>query len=336
MTINISAYDTMACASLPVRHRVVEEIMRAGLAGATGVLKVATGKHESPFDLLSVQGGNSFADAVPYFNHPVLVPYPAGESNGQSQAFVVDVRHFGKFSGPLAEFLVRNGAEYSWALRRAILNQVWMDGRPEVLRDISTLPAATYAALVSECVARRFALDPAEQMIVAALSAYFYYGLFTDEEKFSEMEIPLLSKKISDITRVPMPMVHKLIEGLPVLATLDQFCQAVHDKVKNVALENFNLGTLLSVVRSTWFGHNSMEVVSVALEHIPTWLAIVSSSLESAVFKRSPLAKIAQRFDKNGAGKNFTRSLEVILGGAEAVHREDGSIDAVYEMNFDA
>jgi hypothetical protein len=332
--INISAYDTTVCASLAIR-KVTEELERAGIVGCTDLMHVTTGKHETPFDLYAVAGGNSFADAVPFFKHPVLVSGPEGE-HGANKAFVVDIRDFGKWSTPHYAFVVRNPAEYAWTLRRAVLNQIWMDGRPETLRDLSTLPASTYQALVSECVARRFALDPSEQMTVSILAAYFYYGLFTDEVEFSDTEKALLSGKIGGLTRIPAAQVMKTLEGLPVLHGLESMVNAIKDKVQNPALENFNIGTLLAVVCSTWFGNNSREVVAVGLEHIPTWLCLISSSLESAVFKRSPLAKIAQRFDKAGAGDNFVRSLEVIMGGAHAVTNKDGKIDSAYETYFNA
>ena len=101
-----------------------------------------------------------------------------------------------------------------------------------------------------------------------------------------------------------------------------------------MALENFNLGTLFAVTASTWFGSNSRETIMVGLEHIPTWLTIISSSLGNAVYKRSTLAKIAQKYDKGNLGKSFQRSLETLMGGPAAVMQADGRPDGAYQAYF--
>lgn len=337
MAINQTAYDTTACASFDMGP-VVREIERAGLAGQQPV-RVASGRHEKPFVMQLICGGNSFADAVPFFRHPILVTNPFGDADGQAQALAVDVRDFGRWNSPTQSFLMRDGVSYAFHMRRAILNQIWLDGRVETLRDLSTLPALTYTALVSECVGRRFGLDPAEQATIAVLAAFFYYGLFTNQDQYHESELPFLYKKIAELTRVPMANVEAILttdgHSVPVAHNLDAFCQLVRERVQNVALENFNVGVLLMVTTGNWFGSNSREVLGVSLEHIPTWITVVAASLSSATYKRSTLAKIAQRFAKHSADTNLLRSLEVLLGGPEAVKLADsGREDNNYRAYF--
>ena len=160
MALNQTAYDTTACASFNMTS-VISEVERSGVLGA-GLLKVSAGQQETPFSLMAIQGGNSFADNVPYFRHPMLVSHTLGHEH-QPHLLAVDVREFGKWNAPEQQFSVRDGLQYSWALRRAVLNHLWLDSRPELFRDRSTIPADTYAALISETVARKFALHPGEQ-----------------------------------------------------------------------------------------------------------------------------------------------------------------------------
>lgn len=314
MSVNLTAYDTTAYSFNQTR---LDEELRKGLyTSGFHAVQVSLEQFVDPFSIYLVEGGNSAADSIQFFRHPFLL-----RKNDQMKedVLVLDVRSFGKYSAPHAQFAIRNGIEYVWHLKRTILNQVWIDGRVEVLRDLSSLPMVVYAALISQTISRRFALDPAEQMSVAALAAYFYLSLFTDEEEFSEHERPLIYKKIADATKVPVNNVSKVLEGLPCLHGLPALCDAIKMRVGNVALDNFNIGTLLAVTTNTWYGTNAQDVLGVGLEHIPTWLMIVEASLSSATFKRSTLAKISQQYDKGDAGKNLRRSIEVLIGGNKAV-----------------
>jgi hypothetical protein len=328
MAINQTAYDTAACGAYPVSS-YQEHLQRA--LPYTPYAKVAAGGHESGFELMLVSGGGSFIDVIPPFKHPVLVTRPS--NHAQRHVLGVDVRDFGKLDIN-GKFQVRNGYEYAWHLRRAILNQLWIDGRVEQLRDVSSLPAVTYASFMADNIGWRFNLDQTEQITVRVLAAYFYYGLFTDSDDFSELEKSSMMGKIAQFTRTPINKVEELLKNQPIIHTLEGFCDLVKQKINNIALENFNLGTLSTIFRGNWFGSNSNEIIAVALEHIPTWLAVISASLSSAVYRRSNLAKTAQRYDKNGLGSSMLTSLEILMGGAQAVRKYDGEQDTVYAEQF--
>lgn len=317
MTIYKTPFDTTA--GMGYRYANITQELRAALVG--GGLAVhsandgqygasAHGRHL----LALLQGGNSFADSVHFFKHPVFL-------RADDKEYVcLDVREFGKWNQPQQRFDVRNAPEFVWSVKRALLTAIWNDDRVSTLRDISNLPAQVYCALVSESVARRFALDMAEQATVAVLAGYFYFCLFSDEAEVDEDEKNSLASKIARITSVDASRVFQIIDPIsPRLADIAALCDAVKVQVGNVALQNLNPATFLSVICGNWYGHNSREILSMGLEHVPTWLMIVSASLSSQTFKRSTLSKISSRFDKRGAGDTFTQALSALLGGPEGV-----------------
>lgn len=315
MSVIISAYDTTVCSGFPIT-KIKEEIIKAKLMGGLHELDVSLERYGEQFKLYLVEGGNTFADTIPYFKQPMLIP---DENNSGSGFFVIDVRAFGHWSAPHQKFAVRNGVEYAWHLKRAILNQIWLDGRVEALRDISNLPISAYSALISQSIARRFSLDPAEQMVVAVLAAYFYMCHFTEETSFTEHEFPLIVGKIARVTNVPASNVEKMLNGIACIHTLEDFCSEVHKRVGNVALQDFNIGTMVMICSGTWFGDNSREIMAVGLEHIPTWLMMVEASLSSATYRRSVFAKIVQKIDKGNMGTLYTRSIAEIIGGSSGI-----------------
>lgn len=323
MAIYRTPYDTTA--GLGYRYANIAHELRAALAaGGLAVHTAIDGQYShslhgilaedaKKFQIALVQGGNSFADTVHFFKHPVLVRY------NDQEYICVDVREFGKWDAHQQAFLVRNTPEFVWAIKRAFLTGIWNDGREGVLRDLSNLPAQVYCALVSESIARRFALDAAEQSSIAVLAGFFYYGLFSDESVVGEDEKNNLAGKISRITSVDANRVFGLLDGLDVLPNVEAFCAAVRKSVGNVALENLNVGNFFNVVSGNWYGSNSRETLCMAIEHVPTWIMIVAASLSSQTFKRSTLAKISARYDKRGAGEAFSQSLAALLGGEHGV-----------------
>ena len=324
--INATAYDTTACSGYRYGN-IVEQLEKASLMGGLTSYAVQTNPHADPFSIYLLQGGNAAADSVAFFNHPVFLSSILDTNSDSQPKLCLDVRNFGSFNPHQNTFRVRNTVEFSWAIKRAILNELWRSGKIEALRDISTLPAATYCAVISETIARRYFLDPAEQMTVAILAGYFYYSQFTDSVHFDEDSLHRTVANIARITNGGAELCYKILKDLPVINTLDFFIDAVKARVGNVALENLDSRTLFGVVCGVWFGNNSREVIAVALEHPPTWIMIVAASLESATFKRSTLAKISSRFDKGNAGHNLQSSMRALLGGVQAIPDLDGYSD---------
>ncbi len=265
------------------------------------------------FEVALLEGGNSFADSVAFFKHPALVQHDGRD------VVVLDVREFGKMDGGQREFHVRNVPEYVWAVKRAVLTSLWIQGHQASVRDISNLPLQVYCALVSECIQRRFALDPAEQATVAVIAGYFYCGLFSEDGVFDEDDKNQLAGKLARATSVEANRVFQIIDELGVVSDLHAFCEVVSKVVQNVALKNLNAGILVSVVGGNWYGSNSREVLSMALEHPPTWVLLVDASLHSATFKRSTLSKLASRFDRQGAATQLAHAVSGLLGGPGAV-----------------
>ena len=320
MPIYETAYDTTACSFGNRLDKLLEDLKKAKLQGGYSKLEGKLAEHEPPITINVIEGGNFAVDIVPFFKYPIFITSSfANDRTEHLEELTIDIREFGKFNSQQSMFIVRNGPEYTWALKRGILNYLWVNGQINALRDISPICISVYIALISECIARRFALDPAEQMIVAVLSGFFYQCLFTNN-RMDEDDINRTIGSIARATKIPAQKIFTILEGIDMITDIEHLCTIIKEKIDNVALENLNAGTLFGVCCGNWFGYNARENLAVALEHPPTWVMIVAASLESATYKRSTLSKISARFDKNNAGISFSRSLSSLLGGPNAVN----------------
>lgn len=294
MTIFKSAYDTTATQGFRM-DKTVDAIQRAWISGELKM--AATG-------IRVVEGGRSVVDAVPQFEHPLWI-----EDSDKQHFISFDARPFGKNDRMSGQFVVRDGIQYDTAMLRAKLNYVWLTETPNILRDISQLPAAVFAAWMAESITRRFVLDPEEQLRLAILAGYHYQCLFTDVEKFDERELGRVVKAVSSSVSASAEQVYDLLSDLPVLQSISDFCAHAEKITGSVRLKELNPPLLITLLGGSWFGHNHKEMIAVALEHPPTWLAILAACYQSRTFKNSQVARVAEIKDRQQAGQNYLRSV---------------------------
>ena len=198
-----TAYDTTQCSGY-VLDRLESGLKAALLAGALAPSNEAA-------TILEVHGGQPLADAVPEFAHPWLIGHDHSEHD-HSGTIVFDARPFGAFDRVKGQFLIRNGTEYGLQRRRAQLNDIWVNDDPALLRDVSPVAMSLFAGWISENVARRFALDPREQLNLAILSAVHYLSLFTDDASADTHLRMKMAMQVSRGLRCPAEEVMTLLE----------------------------------------------------------------------------------------------------------------------------
>jgi hypothetical protein len=319
MSIKQTAYDTIACSGFKTSD-ILNSLTEAKIQKSLNIKNHDSKRTDLKFKYNLVQGGNTPSDSIRFFGHPILFNTGEKDNHGINiKELAVDVRNFGKWYQPTEEFVVRNRPEYKWNIQRLILNQYWLVEKPELLRDISILPASVYSCLISECITRRFALNPLEQSIVSILSCYFYFCSFTNSKEFDEFEYTKLVSSIARATKLDAQFIFDTLEYLDkkVLNSLEDLTKEIKDKTQNISLKDLNTGILFAICCNTWFGNNAREVLAVGLEHPPTWIMIVYASINESTFKKSVLSKISERFDKRDSGDNFIKSLNVILSDEE-------------------
>ncbi|WP_233875021.1 hypothetical protein [Paraburkholderia adhaesiva] len=295
-----TAYDTTQCSGY-VLDRLESGLKAALLAGALAPANEAA-------TILEVHGGQPLADAVPEFAHPWLIEHDHGRT------IVFDARPFGAFDRISGEFVIRNETEYGLQRRRAQLNDIWVNDDPALLRDVSPVAMSLFAGWISENVARRFALDPREQLDLAILSAIHYLSLFSDDGSPGAHpdahQRTRMVMQVSRALRCPGEEVMTLLEkhqheisGIPGL------CASAAEATGSVRLRELNPGILISIIKGTWFGINAAEMLAVALEHPPTWLALLAAAHIERTWRNSGLARMVERQAHKEPNQLFLRAV---------------------------
>lgn len=259
--------------------------------------------------LFTIEKSDSATDAIPAFGHPLLVSF----GKEQTDLFL-DMRPYGKWDPHNQRFNIRNEVEYNLQALRGRLNLIWMQESPTLLRDVSQIATDVFASWVSENVVRRFAMDPQEQKTLAVYAAFFYQCLFVDSTE--ELTDPVRHRMAATIARATRIQAQEVLEVIDRFQTplkgLGEFCQWMKDVTKSVRLTEMNPALLIQILGGTWFGSNARELVAVALEHPPTWIAILYSAYNERTYKHSGIATIAGRGDSK-AGRLFVQAVSNLV-----------------------
>lgn len=305
MTTYNSAYETTATQGF-----VMQKIMTA----LKEALYSSEVRQVEGWPIFMVEGCGRYGEAVPSFAHPLAFPYKGYGDEKEEQYIAVDMRAFGRFDQRENEFVVGpNKVQYNLALTRAKLTSVWINRDKEILRDVSQMPMAVYSAWISENIARRYALDPQEQFTLAILAGVFYYSLFHDEPELDERNQMRVVNAIARGLRCQTADVMKVTDQVSVIPNMTAFCEKAAEIASPIRLDKLSAGVLITLLGFTWYGTNDKEMLAVAIEHPPTWIAMLMGAASERYYHNTQLAKLVERFSKNDIGKNFMHSVLKML-----------------------
>ena len=308
MTIFRTAYDTSACEGY-VLEKTVAAVEKAVTLGWFSPIEIVRAERLHPALEEFIYLIQNDQGQIPSFAHPL--PFktgPAGSENSESKGtnLAVDVRPYGRWDDLQRKYAVRNQVEYQIALHRATLNEHWLRESPTILRDISKLPLTIYVSWLSEAVARRYALEADQQMKLAIITGIFYLSLFTNRdpsEKMEEREKLRVTNVLSQALRIKAKDVIAILDEVDVIPNVKAYVNTAQALVGSVRLNDFSVGTLYALIGSSWYT-NTKELITVAIEHPPTWITLLIAATTERIFKNSAIARLIERQGKD-AGRDF-------------------------------
>lgn len=294
MSIHISSYDTVVGSSYKL-DKIQFGIEKAIINNQI----VIDENNENVYRLYSHE-----LDDIPVFSHPLVI-----ELNGENKV-TLDLRQYTKLDRATGDYQFRLTNEAALQINRGLLNSVWIERDPYVLLNLSPIPMVVFAGWISENITRRFALDPKDQLAISIYAAYYYYCLFSDNDVFDDEDKNRIISSISRNLRCAAVDVMEIIDRIDVvIPNITVFCEKLETVTANIRLKNFNSVLLFQILGGSWFGSNARETIAVALEHPPTWIALILSSFTERTYRNTIIAKTAERKANKSTGDNFSRAV---------------------------
>lgn len=244
---------------------------------------------------------------IPAFTHPLYLekaPY---------DGLYVDVRPFVSRNRQSGEMKISSVADYNLLLARAGLEHIWRNESPLVFRKMSPLPASVFSAWLAENIGKNIGLEPEDQYKLTVFSAWFYFSLFTNDETPTPSDYNSIVQAIHKATRINPEPIMQVLDGLPYVKSVTDYCAQLEDVVGSVRLRGFGTIRLWPILNSTWFSSNSSEMIAVSVEHVPTFLSMMLSAMTERSYQRTPLSKMIERVPAKDTSKDFILQMTATL-----------------------
>lgn len=239
---------------------------------------------------------------IPLFTHPITI------FNFQHQNFLcTDLRLFVRKDTPIDEIEtgIKNLTEYNFIKSRAILNLLWLNDGANSIKNNLSFASTVFAAWLAETISKTYALDFKDQTTISVITSFYYQTLFTNDKVFDEDTRQKMAVHTIKTTKAPAEFVFGVFDKIESMMSIEDYCKSVVEITENVRLKSFNLAMLLTIIRNSWYGTNAKEVIAIAIEHPPTWVAMVYTALNEKTFKSTLIYRVAERFGKRGASDEY-------------------------------
>lgn len=309
----LSPYQTTACKNY-ILTKIIAEIRQVLINGGMGI------SYQWP----GVAVITHAAVKVKEFTQPITQVESMAYSNGDNSLYVPPViidgrtwlREVRDASSREPSYTIGAHSEGELQIIRAKLQAVWQSeehNKLDLMR-IGDLPAVVMASWISRSLTKQLGLDPSQQLIAEMVVAYYYFCLFYTKAEFTEATALRTIKHASTVTRVRFEPAQESLMQLGFLETIEDLCRALKLALNTSRTENLSPGFLVTLLSTGWFGTNKTELISVSLEHPPTWVAMINSALNDRSYKKSPIGIITLGSVRAGSDKLFNRGMVQQLG----------------------
>lgn len=236
--------------------------------------------------------------SIPVFSHPII--------NVENKWIALDLRSCVKLSDDKESYEIKNESEYQLAILRFTMTAMWFVDKESALYSLK-LPHFAFATWLSDNLTKKFGLDMNDQARLNVLGLYYYSKLFTNEYTNDDFDKLLIRVKDEVINPGLLEEIKDKLETK--LENIDDFCKACYEVTGNIRLKNLDFNIMVNIVANNWNGSIGKELAMLSLEHPPTWISLVYSSLTQRSYSKSYIGGLVDKLDKRGKGEEFLKSL---------------------------
>ena len=259
---------------------------------------------------------------LPIFTYPVLI-----DKISKYYYLVTDVRKMVKPVKDKPEYLInisRDNPGLFFELDRSIFTRLLLDNGMDnskltQLSDYSGLIYSYWVTSAMSASALNFTIE--ERLKVLSTVFHFYYCR-THEDTLNDSNYQKLIYMATKLLPVDIKFAENIYIKLikndsnsntanPVnVADLSENIKIILNNSKSKIISPL---LIFNSIANTWYGPSSTINLPIALEHIPTWLSVLKSTLEETTYRRSILSTIIKNQRKPSLEKNFLLSYKNII-----------------------
>lgn len=239
-------------------------------------------------------------DEIPSFTQYINV------SQDEAPKLVIDSRQYMRFDPKFDTYKLIANNDWTFQCIRMALNQQLLKNGLAVFNRLTDLPVKTFHRWVSGALIHRFGLNIESQMILYVITAYYYYAMINPEliEPDEDTRVSY-ANSVSRVTGVPINYVLDTVAELGRLGNADELVAEIAKLGRSISIEKLKFSELYSLLSSSWFGTNARENVGVALEHLPTYIAMLYMSVADKSYRKSIINQRIETVARGNDVKTF-------------------------------
>jgi hypothetical protein len=294
-------YQTTLCRGLypePSLERTLNAIRRADL--------------DYPLPRVKTPAGNLLAGAVfitPRDEHQDVPSFTQFLNMGDAvnPKLVIDARPYMRWEPRSDTYRLTAENDYTFQCIRMALTLRLMDGDLRVFNRLGDVPAKIFVRWITVQLASSFNLPLDTQIAVSIICGYYYYGMVNGAESLASVdERHRLAPMISRATMAPLNTVLDYAERIGPMPDASALARELAEHAGTIRLNAIKYADVYKLLAASWGGHNGRENVGVAMEHLPTFIAMAYSALDERSYRKTVLARRAETAGRPNDLKAFT------------------------------
>ena len=265
---------------------------------------------DKEIDVIFITGKNEDEKDLPIWNHPLFIT----DFRGSKKIFV-DMRSYvrPKKDEEIINInsIVTNKLGFDFTIIRVIY-MVLLHTNKNSIDNISNNLAIAFSKWVSTSIKSALYLDVESVIKLEVLTLHYILCKFNDS-KLNGNDIDNIYFKISKLHKALKGNVKYVRETCIGINTepkdVVDLANNIRIAIKNPLVKDMTSAMIYNILSTTWFGINPNENITMSLEHIPTLIAIVGTSLESKVLKHSRLSNILNENKRTIGGDELMKNI---------------------------
>lgn len=255
------------------------------------------------------------------FTHPLLVSNQATKKS----AFVIDVRHTMK----RAEMSYQNTHVIYEVCRCTLMANDWLDtdhmiknklelsAQRRTLLNMSSLPLKLFIHYIGDSLINRMGIDVQYKERIKVILACYYVAQFAEYDFTNETNLMDIARRLNSVISVDAVYILRFLKEMVDIdfTSINGLVSTLQKNVDSARLDGLNSGLLITHLGGIWFGFNAAQHVAVALEHPPTWMAMIYASLTTPQGSNGMYEFIRRNKTFKEGAKSYVETMDRYLKG---------------------
>lgn len=273
---------------------------------------------QNPLPPLTSPMGNVVKNAVhipPNPKHEDMpgLTQPLNITQGRESFWVLDSRPYMRWEQRTDSYRLTAENDYVFQVVRLALTEVAQLKGGAAFGRLGDVAIKTFVRWITLGIGQRYNLAIEHQANVSVIVAYYYYTQLQDSLQLDVTSRHRLANPISRITSVPVPAVLEIADQLGSLKDGADLVNAMATLGGSLRLNNIKYADLYTMLSSSWMGVNARENVGVAIEHIPTFVAMVFNALADRSYRKTVISRRAETTGRQQDIKDFTLQVQRLV-----------------------